>query len=322
MLRNDASLGYEVRGFVDDDHAGHSNGHPHGNASFHPMLGTLEETIDAVRKTGSTGVIIAATAMDLGTSNRLIRELTDAGIHVELSSTLRDIAMHRLTVRPLGRFPVVYIEPVQRHGWRQKAKRTFDVAMAGTVLLLTAPLLAVAAIAVKLDSKGPILFKQERVGFLGKRFTLYKFRTMIVGADTSTHEKHVAALMQSNVPMTKLDARGDSRLIPVGRLLRAAGLDELPQLINVLKGEMSLVGPRPCLPSEYNRSLASQRERLRTLPGLTGLWQVSGKNRTTFNEMIDCDVQYVRTQSLWLDLKIMLKTIPTLMVEVKAAGKT
>lgn len=201
-------------------------------------------------------------------------------------------------------------------------KRLLDISCALVAIPSLLPLLVTIAILIKFSSKGPILFKQERVGFLGRRFTLYKFRTMIVGADTSTHEKHVAALMQSNVPMTKLDARGDSRLIPVGRLLRAAGLDELPQLINVLKGEMSLVGPRPCLPSEYNRSLASQRERLLTLPGLTGLWQVSGKNRTTFNEMIDCDVQYVRTQSLWLDLKIMLKTIPTLLVEVKASGKT
>ena len=106
-------------------------------------------------------------------------------------------------------------------------------------------------------------------------------------------------------------------LIPFGRLLRAAGLDELPQLINVLRGEMSLVGPRPCLPGEYDRYLPWQRERFRTLPGLTGLWQVSGKNRTTFNEMIDFDIQYVRTQSPWLDLKIMLKTIPVVMVEVK-----
>ena len=170
---------------------------------------------------------------------------------------------------------------------------------------------------IKARSKGPVLFKQERVGFLGKRFILYKFRTMIQGADTTAHEKHVGNLIAANGPMTKLDARGDARLIPVGRLLRAAGLDELPQLINVLRGEMSLVGPRPCLPSEYAMFLPWQRERFQTLPGLTGLWQVSGKNRTTFNEMIDFDIQYVRKQSLWVDLKILLKTIPTLMVELK-----
>src|SRR5262249_30270381 len=159
------------------------------------------------------------------------------------------------------------------------------------------------AIAIKAGSKGPVLFKQERVGFLGKRFVLFKFRTMMVDADASVHQAYVANLMKSNAPMTKLDARGDPRLVPFGRVLRASGLDELPQLINVLRGEMSFVGPRPGLPSEYNNAyLPRQRERLRTPPGLTGLWQVSGKNRTTFTEMIELDIQYIRKQSLWLDL--------------------
>lgn len=123
-------------------------------------------------------------------------------------------------------------------------KRAIDVTFALIAIPTLLPLLAMIAILIKVSSKGPILFKQERVGFLGRRFTLFKFRTMTAGADTSTHEQHVAALMDGNAPMTKLDAQGDKRLIPVGRLLRAAGLDELPQLINVLRGEMSLVGPR------------------------------------------------------------------------------
>lgn len=117
--------------------------------------------------------------------------------------------------------------------------------------------------------------------------------------------------------MTKLDARGDPRVNSFGRWLRATGADELPQLFNILRGEMSFVGPRPCLPSEYNRHLPWQKERFHTLPGLTGLWQVSGKNRTTFKEMIDLDIQYVRERSLWLDLKIILKTIPAVMAEVR-----
>jgi lipopolysaccharide/colanic/teichoic acid biosynthesis glycosyltransferase len=116
--------------------------------------------------------------------------------------------------------------------------------------------------------------------------------------------------MESNAPMTKLDTRGDARVIPLGGMLRSTGLDELPQLINVFRGEMSLVGPRPCLPKEYDKHLPWQKERFRTLPGLTGLWQVSGKNRTTFNEMIELDLKYVRTRSLWLDLKILFRTIP------------
>jgi lipopolysaccharide/colanic/teichoic acid biosynthesis glycosyltransferase len=196
-------------------------------------------------------------------------------------------------------------------------KRALDISCALVAIPILLPLILAISIIIKASSRGPVIFKQERVGLLGKRFILYKFRTMIAGADTAAHEKHVDTLIKNNGPMTKLDARGDTRLIPLGRIIRAAGLDELPQLINVLRGEMSLVGPRPCLPHEYNCYLPQQRERFRTLPGLTGLWQVSGKNRTTFNEMIDCDIRYVRTQSLWLDLKIISKTIPALMFEVK-----
>jgi exopolysaccharide production protein ExoY len=196
-------------------------------------------------------------------------------------------------------------------------KRVLDISCVLIAFPSLLPMLLLIAIVIKVGSKGPVLFKQERVGLLGKRFIIFKFRTMTAGTNTSVHEAHVASLIETNGPMTKLDAHGDARLIPLGQMLRAAGLDELPQLINVLRGEMSLVGPRPCLPSEYNKYLPWQRERFRTLPGLTGLWQVSGKNRTTFNEMIDFDIQYIRMQSLWLDLKIILKTIPALMVEVR-----
>jgi lipopolysaccharide/colanic/teichoic acid biosynthesis glycosyltransferase len=196
-------------------------------------------------------------------------------------------------------------------------KRVLDTSSILIALPALLPLALIVTALIKVTSKGPILFKQERVGFLGRRFTVFKFRTMVVGADSMAHEMHVASLIETNQPMVKLDAHGDRRLIAVGRVLRASGLDELPQLINVLRGDMSIVGPRPCLPSEYSKYLPWQRERLRTLPGLTGLWQVSGKNRLTFREMMDCDIQYARTQSLRLDLKIMLKTIPALIAELK-----
>ena len=196
-------------------------------------------------------------------------------------------------------------------------KRVLDICLILTLLPCLLPIIVVVAIAIKISSKGPVLFKQERVGFLGKKFVIFKFRTMVAGTGTVVHEAHVASLIGTNKPMTKLDAHGDARLIPFGRVLRAAGLDELPQLINVLRGEMSLVGPRPCLPSEYDKYLPWQMERFPTLPGLTGLWQISGKNRTTFNEMVNIDVQYIRMQSLWLDLKIIFKTIPALIAEVR-----
>lgn len=149
----------------------------------------------------------------------------------------------------------------------------------------------------------------------------FKFRTMYVGADSAIHEGHVNYLVNSNTPMVKMDAKGDSRIIPFGVLLRSSGLDELPQIINVLRGEMSLVGPRPCIPYEYEKYLPWQRERFNAAPGLTGLWQVNGKNKTTFNEMIRLDINYVRNKTLWLDLKIIFKTIPAVINQMKSTRR-
>jgi lipopolysaccharide/colanic/teichoic acid biosynthesis glycosyltransferase len=196
-------------------------------------------------------------------------------------------------------------------------KRSLDVCLALIALPCLLPIVAMIAVAIKLSSKGPVLFTQERVGIFGSRFLLYKFRTMRYGADTRVHEAHTAGLIAGDKPMTKLDAK-DDRLISCGRVLRLTGLDELPQLINVLRGEMSIVGPRPCLPSEYCRYSAHDLERFYTPPGITGLWQVSGKNRTTFSEMIDLDIRYVQRRSLWLDLKIIMKTIPAIYSDVSA----
>ena len=168
------------------------------------------------------------------------------------------------------------------------------------------------ALVVLCGSRGPVFFRQRRVGYKGREFACYKFRTMQVNADSKSHRDHFRHLMGTEVPMTKLDARSDPRLIPLGAVLRATGLDELPQLINVIRGEMSLVGPRPCIPYEYELYQPWQRRRFDAVPGLTGLWQVSGKNRTTFNEMIRLDIEYSERLSLWLDLKIILKTLPAL----------
>lgn len=160
---------------------------------------------------------------------------------------------------------------------------------------------------IKILSSGPVLFRQDRIGLGGRRFVCLKFRTMHTNANTVAHERHVAELMRSNRPMTKLDGH-DPRLIPLAWVLRSTGLDELPQLFNVLRGEMSLVGPRPCTPQEYKCYAKDQRARFGTLPGLTGLWQVSGKNRTTFDEMITLDILYLQTQCLSLDFGIMVHT--------------
>jgi exopolysaccharide production protein ExoY len=172
---------------------------------------------------------------------------------------------------------------------------------------------------IRLISPGPALFRQERIGRGGNRFMLYKFRTMKTDADPRSHEMHLRQLVESDRPMTKLDLLHDSRLIFGGGLLRAAGLDELPQLFNIIKGEMSLVGPRPCLPQEYGFFSLKQRERFQLLPGLTGEWQVNGKNRATFNQMNLMDIHYVRNASLWLDLKIMLQTPSVVILQLREA---
>jgi len=200
-------------------------------------------------------------------------------------------------------------------------KRVLDICLVLASLPLVVPVAVVIGAFIRILSPGPILFKQERVGFRGSRFPCFKFRTMRVGSDTSVHQGHLKSLIHSNAPMVKMDAHGDPRVIPLGSLLRHSGLDELPQLMNVLRGEMSLVGPRPCLPYEFESYLPWQRERFNTLPGLTGLWQVSGKNRTTFIEMIQLDIEYARRRTLWLDVEIILKTFPALLTQMNDARK-
>ena len=181
-------------------------------------------------------------------------------------------------------------------------KRALDALLILLALPFVVPLALLVALLIRSGSRGPVLFKQERVGFRGRRFMCFKFRTMFVDADTATHQGHLLELMKSNTPMQKMDSEGDHRIIPIGMWLRASGLDELPQLINVLRGEMSLVGPRPCLPYEYDHYLPWQKERFQTAPGLTGLWQVSGKNKTTFVEMVVLDIMYAKHKTLWWDL--------------------
>jgi lipopolysaccharide/colanic/teichoic acid biosynthesis glycosyltransferase len=172
---------------------------------------------------------------------------------------------------------------------------------------------------IRAVSPGPIFYRQERVGYRGRRFMIIKFRTMMVNVETRSHERHLEQLMQANCPMTKLDASGDPRIVRGGRFLRAMGLDELPQLFNVLRGEMSLVGPRPCTLHEFQHYQAWGQERLNASPGLTGYWQVNGKNKTTFTEMVSMDIFYARHMSLWLDLAIMLRTLPAVVVQLGEA---
>jgi exopolysaccharide production protein ExoY len=195
-------------------------------------------------------------------------------------------------------------------------KRALDLL----IILAAAPFVSLVfaflALYIKLVSPGPVFYRQQRIGFRCRPFTLLKFRTMHLGADTRVHQKHLTDLIgNGDKPMTKIDAH-DSRLIPLGKYIRAAALDELAQLFNVLKGDMSIVGPRPCTEYEFEQFKTWQVDRFAAMPGLTGLWQVSGKNKTTFNEMIALDIAYARQQSFWLDLSIVFRTFSVLFQQV------
>ena len=194
-------------------------------------------------------------------------------------------------------------------------KRALDVVLALLGLILLSPVLLGVAILIKITSPGPVFFRQQRLGHLRKPFTLWKFRTMEPDADPSAHRAYLQRLMDTDQPLAKLDGKDDPRIIPTGRFLRDSCLDELPQLLNVLKGEMSLIGPRPCLDYEADDYLLWQTGRFDTVPGMTGLWQVAGKSDTTFNEMMRLDIRYAQRRSLWLDLKILLKTIPAIVTD-------
>ena len=191
-------------------------------------------------------------------------------------------------------------------------KRTLDVVGSAFLLLIFSPLFLALSCYIKLVSPGPVMFRQTRLGYGGKLFTLYKFRTMAVNVSTETHRRYLSEIIHegddqevSGRPMVKPD---NPQVIPCGRFFRAAGIDELPQLVNVLRGEMSLVGPRPPIPYEVKEYARWHTGRFDTVPGMTGLWQVSGKNTLTFKQMVRLDIRYARQKSFWLDMKILCAT--------------
>ena len=193
-------------------------------------------------------------------------------------------------------------------------KRIMDIIGAIIGLIFFSPLMLLIYLLIKIVSPGPVFFKQERVGYGGKAFKMWKFRTMAVNAKISNHQRHINDLLETDQPMKKLD--NDPQIIPAGWILRKACFDELPQLINVLRGDMSLVGPRPDVFYAAEKYETWHYARFSSIPGLTGLWQVSGKNRTTYREMICLDILYEKHKSFWLDLKILLVTLPVIISEI------
>ena len=191
-------------------------------------------------------------------------------------------------------------------------KQLIDFYGAFILVILLSPIFLFISLLIKIVSPGPVIFRQERIGYKGRPFTLWKFRTMHVDNNADVHVQHINNAIASDTPITKLDEMNDNRIIPFGKFLRSSCLDELPQLFNVLLGDMSLVGPRPCMAFEAEKLLQWQTRRFDTLPGMSGLWQVSGKNRMTFKEMTRFDIRYSRKLSPALDAKIMLVTVPAI----------
>ena len=216
--------------------------------------------------------------------------------------------------------PTLYPDLMKRDNARKLfsgVKRVMDIVGSVLALLINAPVFLIVALAIKLSSKGPVFFRQQRVGQHGKPFTFLKFRSMYVGNDASVHKEYVKQFIAGRAELKPSDGNGngvykltnDSRITPVGSFLRRTSLDELPQFINVLKGEMSLVGPRPALSYEVeNYDLWHRRRLLEAKPGITGLWQVNGRSRVKFDEMVRLDLRYARTWSPWLDMKILMRT--------------
>jgi lipopolysaccharide/colanic/teichoic acid biosynthesis glycosyltransferase len=197
-------------------------------------------------------------------------------------------------------------------------KDILDVLFSLIALTVLSPLLILISVYIKIADPGPVFFRQDRIGFRGKKFVCWKFRTMKVNNDAAAHEEYLKSLIKGgDQAMIKLDARTDPRIIPLGWVLRQSGLDELPQLVNVLRGDMSLVGPRPCLPYEAKEYDQWHAERFDTVPGLTGLWQVSGKNRTTFKDMMRFDIRYSRRMSFWMEIQILFKTFPAIAQQIR-----
>jgi exopolysaccharide biosynthesis polyprenyl glycosylphosphotransferase len=271
-----------------------------------PVVGDLDDTAEVVRRSGaSTVAVLPSPEMDGVRLRQLAWELEKTGTDLCVAPALLDVAGPRTTIRPTAGLTLLHVDHPQLSGPRQVMKDLVDRVAAGVALLLLSPLMLVLAICVRLSDRGPALFKQTRVGKNGRSFKIYKFRTMVVDA-----ERRLAELREMNeLDGVLFKMRRDPRVTPVGARLRKWSLDELPQLFNVLLGEMSLVGPRPPLPDEAALYADHVRRRLVVKPGLTGLWQVSGRSDLTWEESVRLDLRYVENWSLALDLQILWKTV-------------
>jgi exopolysaccharide biosynthesis polyprenyl glycosylphosphotransferase len=317
-MRARRELGYRVIGVVE---AGALSDDTPREFEGVPVVADLAALPEAIRETGANEVIIT----DPGVSGDLLFDVMMSvgrrrGVEFRVAPSLFNCLPRKTEVDQIGVLPVVTLFREPLGTGARLLKRASDILIAAAALALLAPVWLAVALLIKLDSRGPVLYRQERVGMDGRIFLFLKFRTMRAGADDREHREYQRRYIQGQPdtnlgdslrPVYKLHT--DPRVTRVGRALRRASLDELPQLLNVLRGDMSVVGPRPPIPYEVEAYELWHRKRLDMKPGMTGLWQVSGRNRLSFDEMVRLDLFYIENWSLWLDLKIMLRTVPVLL---------
>jgi exopolysaccharide biosynthesis polyprenyl glycosylphosphotransferase len=299
-LERENWLGYKVLGFVDDDI-------PPGEeiASGHVSLGRVSDLKEVIGQHGATLVLVAATAFDATRINRIFWELQDVDVDLQITSGTVDVIASRVAVQSVAGIPLLYVRRIGMTNLQLTIKRTMDVLGSAVGILLLFPFLLAAAAWIKRDSEGPVFFTQIRAGREGKPFKVWKFRTMVVDAE----QRRMELEHRSEGPGLLFKLKDDPRVTRAGLFLRRFSLDELPQLYNVLRGEMSLVGPRPALPSEVEQYDEWVRNRLQVKPGVTGLWQVSGRTETSFSDYVRYDLFYIQNWSLSLDLWILWRTL-------------
>lgn len=272
-----------------------------------PVLGDTSKVADVIAATNSHAVAVTATEQFHGKGLRdLSWELESLDIELLVVPGVVDVAGPRLHMRPVAGLPLIHVEKPQYHGAKKFQKRAFDVAFSSIALLCGLPLLLMIAVGVKLTSRGTVFYRQQRIGLDGEPFEMIKFRTMVVGADAMVND--LAHLNESDSGVL-FKIRNDPRVTPIGRFLRKFSLDEVPQFLNVLKGDMSVVGPRPPLGSEVQQYDHDTKRRLLVRPGITGLWQVSGRSDLSWEDSVRLDLFYVENWSMMGDLLIALKTL-------------
>ncbi|MBW7881583.1 MAG: sugar transferase [Caldilineaceae bacterium] len=296
--------GLKLIGFLDDNPAKSRT-----DVGRFKALGPVDNVREVIDTYQIDRVIICLPWQTHRTIQRLLRECETLNVTAFVVPDLFQLTKNQMLVEELNGIPLLATRSISIQGWNLILKRTFDLVVGGLMTLVALPIGAVIALAIRLDTPGPVLYSQVRVGRNGKEFRCLKFRSMVSNADALREQ--VAAMNESTGPLFKI--RNDPRLTRVGRFIRRYSLDELPQLINVLRGEMSLIGPRPNLPHEVAQYRDWMMKRLSVSPGLTGLWQVSGRSDLAFDEMVLLDIYYVENWSMGLDLSILLRSVPAVL---------